>query len=303
MYLEHFGLKEFPFSITPDTAFFFSSDASQGALNTLLVATRAGEGFIKIIGEVGTGKTLLCRQLLRSVGPDFQTAYVPNPYQTPMGLLSDLVEELGANTTEMGTAPPAQQWHLLLKTLNQRLLALAHENKRVLVCLDEAQAMPIETLEALRLLTNLESEKRKLVQVVIFGQPELDQRLNHPSIRQLKQRITFDYYLGPLSNGELQRYVNHRMAVAGYNGPPVFTRLALWMLRSRSRGFPRLVNIAAHKALMSAYGRGKRRVGLLEVNEAVEDTASLRKRSHLVVLAGVALCSLGLIIFQFTKGL
>ena len=198
MYLQHFQLNEFPFGITPDTSFFFSSETSQEALNTLLVATRAGEGFIKITGEVGTGKTLLCRQLLLSVGSEFQTAYIPNPYLTPQGLLLELAEELGADTAALGEAAEMQRQHLLLKALNQRLLSLALENKRVLVCLDEVQAMPIETLEALRLLTNLETEKRKLVQVVIFGQPELDEKLNHPSIRQLKQRITFDYHLGPL---------------------------------------------------------------------------------------------------------
>jgi MSHA biogenesis protein MshM len=128
-------------------------------------------------------------------------------------LLLELAEELGADTAAIGQAPDLQQQHMLLKALAQRLLNLALENKRALVCLDEVQAMPIETLEALRLLTNLETEKRKLVQVVIFGQPELDEKLNHPSIRQLKQRITFEYHLGPLEGPELARYVNHRMAV------------------------------------------------------------------------------------------
>src|SRR5438105_7217613 len=157
MYLKHFHLNEFPFGITPDTSFFFSSRASQQALNTLLVATRAGEGFIKITGEVGTGKTLLCRQLLQSLGDDFQTAYIPNPHLTPLGLLQELADELGADTVGLGQATEMQYQHLLLKALRERLLILAHENKRVVVCLDEVQAMPIDTLEALRLLTNLET--------------------------------------------------------------------------------------------------------------------------------------------------
>ena len=301
MYLQHFQLKEFPFGITPDTSFFFSSQASQQALNTLLVATRAGEGFIKITGEVGTGKTLLCRQLLQSLGDDFQTAYIPNPYLTPLGLLQELAEELGADTAGLGQATEMQYQHLLHKALRHRLLSLAVQNKRVLVCLDEVQAMPIETLEALRLLTNLETQKRKLVQVVIFGQPELDEKLNHPSIRQLKQRITFDYHLGPLTGPELARYLDHRMAVAGYDGARLFSAPAMLILRWRTRGFPRLVNIVAHKALMCSYGRGKKSVGLREMNEAVDDTASLRIRVRHVALASLVIFTLSLLVLEFAR--
>ena len=274
MYLRHFQLAEFPFGITPDTSFFFSSSASQQALNTLLVATRAGEGFIKISGEVGTGKTLLCRQLLQSVGQEFQTAYIPNPCLTPQGLLLELASELGMQAPVLTGMPEAQHQHLLLSALNKKLLDLAQEGKRVLVCLDEAQAMPIETLEALRLLTNLETEKRKLLQVVIFGQPELDQKLDHPSIRQLKQRITFDDRLGPLRGPELTRYLDHRMTVAGYEGAPVFSPPAVALMRLRTSGYPRLVNVVAHKALMSAYGHGRRSVGLRDMAEALKDTSS-----------------------------
>jgi MSHA biogenesis protein MshM len=301
MYLQHFQLKEFPFGITPDTSFFFSSKASQQALNTLLVATRSGEGFIKITGEVGTGKTLLCRQLLQSLGNDFQTAYIPNPYLTPLGLLQELAEELGADTVGLGQATEMQYQHLLLKALRHRLLSLAQQNMRVLVCLDEVQAMPIETLEALRLLTNLETQKRKLVQVVIFGQPELDEKLNHPSIRQLKQRITFDYHLGPLTGPELTRYVDHRMAVAGYDGARLFSAPAMLILRWRTRGFPRLVNIVAHKALMCSYGRGKKSVGLREMNEAIDDTASLRIRARHVALVSLAIFALSLLVLEFAR--
>jgi len=300
MYLKHFRLKEFPFGITPDTSFFFSSRTSQQALNTLLVATRAGEGFIKITGEVGTGKTLLCRQLLESAGSDFQTAYIPNPCLTPTGLLLELAEELGADTNALNQAPEMQQ-HMLLKSLAQRLLNLALENKRALVCLDEVQAMPIETLEALRLLTNLETEKRKLIQVVIFGQPELDEKLNHPSIRQLKQRITFEYHLGPLDGPELVRYVNHRMAVGGYDGERVFSAPAMWMLRWRTRGFPRLVNIVVHKALMCSYGRGKKSVGFREMKEAISDTASLRLQAPHATWTFLAIFVLLLLVVEMAR--
>lgn len=292
MYLEHFQLKEFPFGITPDTSFFFSSAASQAALNTLLVAVRSGEGFIKITGEVGMGKTMLCRQLLQSLGDEFCTAYVPNPNLSPLGLLLEVADDLGADVDQLGPAARMQRAHLLMKLLRERLLSLALEGKRIVICLDEVQAMPRKTLETLRLLTNLETEKRKLVQVVIFGQPELDERLDHYSIRQLKQRITFDYHLGPMRTAELSRYLDHRMAAAGYTGPGAFSPAARWLMKWRTRGTPRLVNIVAHKALMVAYGRGRHRVGAREILSAVSDTASLRIALPRVALASVAMVAL-----------
>ena len=296
MYLRHFALREFPFSITPDTSFFFSSGRSQEALNTLLVAARMGEGFIKITGEVGTGKTLLCRKLISSLGPEFYVAYIPNPYLEPIALFMELASELGLELDP--NANPNQ--HQLLKSVTNKLLELAGEGKRVVICLDEAQAMPIETLEALRLLTNLETEKRKLLQVIIFGQPELEAKLNHPSIRQLKQRITFDYHLGPLTGSELHYYLHHRMVVAGYQGGRMFDGMASWLMDRRTRRIPRLVNIVAHKSLLSAYGKGKRRVGFFDVLAASNDTASLenlrpaRKTSLvLLFLLGSSIATLG----------
>jgi MSHA biogenesis protein MshM len=282
MYLEHFGLTEYPFSITPDTEFFFSSGVSQEALNTMLVAAKTGEGFIKITGEVGTGKTLLCRKLMSSLGPEFTIAYIPNPYLEPHTLFMELALELGA-TVEGAGAPNQQQ---LLKALTNRLLEISLDGKRALVCLDEVQAMPIETLEALRLLTNLETEKRKLLQVIIFGQPELEDKLNHPSIRQLKQRITFNYRLSPMTHDEIDYYVYHRMSVAGYKGGPPFTRLALWMLKRSTNCVPRLINIVAHKSLLAAFGKGHRQVTFMDVRAAVNDT--LPSRSKWIVVSGVA---------------
>jgi MSHA biogenesis protein MshM len=306
MYLQHFGLKEFPFSITPDTEYFFSSEAAQRALNTLLVAAEAGEGFIKITGEVGTGKTLLCRQLLASVGPQFQTAYLPNPMLDPAGLFLALAEELGIDVDAMSPTTASQtlqgpHLHALLKALNARLLELARAGKRTLFCLDEVQAMPIETLEALRLLTNLETEKRKLMQVVIFGQPELDRKLAHPAVRQIKQRISFDYRLTPLTGPEMARYLDHRTAVAGYPGTGLFTAPARRLLRLRTRGVPRLVNIVAHKALMCAYGRGKARVGVAEMREAINDTASLAPLMRLQLLGTLVVGCLGLIVIGLAR--
>ena len=302
MYLKHFGVKEFPFSITPDTSFLFSSEGSQDALNTLLIAVRMGEGFIKVTGEVGTGKTLLCRKLIAVLQKDFRTAYIPNPYLEPRALFMELASELEADIS-----PDAQlDQHQLLKALTNRLLhIIGHENKRVVICLDEAQAMPIETLEAMRLLTNLETEKRKLLQVILFGQPELEEKLNHPSIRQLKQRITFDYHLKPLSRDELDYYVHHRLVVAGYKGGRLFSPMAMWTLQRKTRRVPRLVNIVAHKSLLSAYGKGKRNVGMLDVLAAANDTASLRSSPRrkalnyfLIVLAGGGIAGLGWMYLQ-----
>lgn len=271
MYLEHYGLRELPFNITPDTSFFFASNRYQEALNTLLIAARTGEGFIKITGEVGTGKTLLCRKFMASLDPEFKTAYIPNPYLEPQALLQALAEELGVKPE------PDVNQHSLLKSLTNALLDYAREGKHVVVCLDEAQAMPLESLEALRLLTNLETEKRKLLQVVIFGQPELDDKLNHASIRQLKQRITFDYILGMLSRDDLHYYINHRLIVAGHQGGRLISPMALWLLHRKSGGTPRLVNILAHKALLSAYGKGHKTVGVRDVLAASKDTASTRQ--------------------------
>ena len=265
MYLNHFGLKELPFSITPDTSFYFASRSYQEGLNTLLFAILSGEGFIKITGEVGTGKTLLCRKLMSSLDASFKVAYVPNPYLEPQSLLMVLAQELGI------ALPGEVTQHALLNALTHGLLDFAREGIKVVVCLDEVQAMPIETLEALRLLSNLETEKRKLLQVVIFGQPELEDKLNHASIRQLKQRITFEYQLGRLSSDEMRYYLNHRLVIAGYQGSRIFSNLALTLMYLKSQGVPRLVNILAHKALLATYGKGKHQVGFSEVLAAVSD--------------------------------
>lgn len=284
MYRNHFGLRELPFGITPDTSFYFAAPASQEALNTLLVAAKNGEGFIKITGEVGTGKTLLCRKFMASLGSDFVTAYIPNPLLEPRTLMLALAEELGL-TPEKGI-----EQHHLLKSINQRLLDLARAGKRVLLCLDEAQAMPVETLEALRLLTNLETEKRKLLQIVLFGQPELNRKLQLESIRQLAQRITFHYHLGPLSRDDLEFYVSHRLNVAGYLGNRLFARDAVKALHAASGGVPRLTNILAHKALMLTYGEGRQQVRASHVRAAARDTVAVRTGA--LLWAGLAVPAL-----------
>lgn len=265
MYLEHFRLNELPFSITPDTSFFMNRSGHQDALNVLLVALRSGEGFIKITGEVGVGKTILCRVLIRSLGPAYVTAYIHNPYINPDSLLFAIAEELGLPYTERVSQ------YTMLKLITSRLNALHNEGKRVIVCLDEVQAMPVKTLEALRLLTNLETEKHKLIQVVLFGQPELDQLLNQPSIRQLRQRITFSYRLLPLNRVAMSKYVKHRLKTAGFAGERLFTNKALELAYRFSGGIPRLINIISHKALLSAYGEGVRTVTHKHVAAAASD--------------------------------
>jgi len=252
-------------------------------LNTLLFAILSGEGFIKITGEVGTGKTLLCRKLMSSLDSSFKVAYVPNPYLEPQSLLMVLAEELGI------ALPTAVTQHALLTALTHALLDFARNGIKVVVCLDEVQAMPIETLEALRLLSNLETEKRKLLQVVIFGQPELEDKLNHASIRQLKQRITFEYQLDRLSRDEMQYYLNHRLIIAGYQGSRIFSGAALTLLYFKSNGVPRLVNILAHKALLAAYGKGKQQVGLVEAFAAISDTKSIESTWRRLRLHGFSL--------------
>ena len=312
MYLQHFGLRETPFNLTPDTSFFFACSSYQEALNTLLVAARNGEGFIKITGEVGNGKTLLCRKFLATLNqgrpsttligtqdqaataetaPRFITAYIPNPYLEPSSLLLALAEEFRV-PLEKDT-----DQYLLLKGLTRALLDCARNGQRALVCLDEAQAMPLESLEVLRLLTNLETEKRKLLQVVLFGQPELNERLKHHSIRQLRQRISFQYDLQGLHKNELDRYLRHRLAVAGFTGETLFSGAAVGKLHRITGGTPRLVNIVAHKALMLAFSDGRQQVMARHIRDAAADTPEVRRDwlPWAVTLTGAAvIVSLGI---------
>ena len=293
MYQEFFGLTEAPFSITPDTSYFYAHGHYSEALNTLLVALRAGEGFIKVTGEVGTGKTMLCRKLLNTIEDRFITAYIPNPMLTPYGLQSAVADELGLDMSRH------YGHHQLLKMITNRLLELTADGKNVVLCIDEAQAMPVETMEALRLLTNLETEKQKLLQVILFGQPELDERLNEKNVRQLKQRITFSYQLKPIDREGMELYLTHRLGVAGYKGGNLFAVKAMGCLFKASRGIPRLINILSHKSMMSAYGEGTKYVDVKNMRAAIKDTedAQLRgsdkkKPGWLAIISAVLVASL-----------
>ncbi len=269
MYLQHFGLRELPFSLTPNTQFFLNMASYHKAYNMLMVSLANAEGFIKIVGEVGTGKTMLCRKVLNTLEEDkdnYVTAYIPNPVLSPKGLFLAFAEELNIDIDQdVGH-------HRLLKAITERLVDHSAKGKQVVLFIDEAHAMPEQTLEALRLLTNIETEQVKLFQVVLFAQPELDSLLSQPSLRQLRQRITFSFEIEALDREGIERYVVHRLATAGYNGPFLFSKRALDMLYKTSNGIPRIINILCHKSLMVAFGKGERSVAVDHIRSAAEDT-------------------------------
>lgn len=289
MYQEHFKLREAPFSLTPDPDYFYNYTGHQQALNVLLVALQSGEGLIKITGEVGTGKTLLCRKLLAALANEFQTAYLPNPLLTPFELYQALAEELNI------IVPQGITMHDLVKRITEQLVVLRKRDKKAVLCIDEAQAMPRESLEALRLLSNLETVKQKLLQIVIFAQPELDALLKKDNLRQLRQRITFSYDLPALDRAAVSGYVHHRLSVAGYTGRKLFDEAALDAVYRSSRGIPRLVNILCHKALMVAYGQGQSEVALAQVKMASNDTEDATKLSRSFLTGNSFYFAVGLI--------
>ncbi|MCW8196628.1 AAA family ATPase [Proteobacteria bacterium 005FR1] len=274
MYKDFYRFDELPFTLTPNTQFFFNQQSHREALNTMLLALRHSEGFIKIVGEVGTGKTLLCRKLLSLLDGHFITIYIPNPYLTPEELKGFIAEELGIKPEQ---SIPSYE---LLSIIYRHLIKLAEQGKQVVLVIDEAQAMPRETIESLRLLTNLETERRKLLQVVLLGQPELDVLLNRSDLRQLKQRIVFSERLRPFSVSGTAHYVRHRLLAAGCKAE-LFTPGALRLLALASGGTPRLINILAHKSLLAAYGRSEPQVKAKHVARAMADTEESRWQGKL----------------------
>ncbi|AGM42170.1 MSHA fimbrial biogenesis protein MshM [Aeromonas hydrophila] len=290
MYLNHFGLQEAPFGLTPNTGFYYGLPPHEEALQVLNWALAQGEGFIKVTGEVGTGKTLLCRKLLSELGSEerpVRLAWLPNPHLNPAELRIALALELGLAVRDQSELD-------LTDRIHRHLIALHRQGSRVVVLIDEAQALPDETLEAIRLFGNLETESSKLLQIVLFGQPELDTRLAKPHLRQLRQRIGFSYCLRPLRFDETRAYLEHRLQISGYRGAPLFGGRALRQLWRASRGIPRLINILAQKCLMLAYGQGARQIDSRLVRLAVRDTDDARRFVPrrwwpLVLLLGCAL--------------
>jgi len=276
MYEKHFGLSEPPFGLTPNTRYFLRAPSHADAIELLQVALREREGFIKVTGEVGTGKTLLCRLLLNTLTRlekekgGVATAYIPNPSLAPAELYEAVADELSV------PLPEAVNNHRLLKALNTDLIRRARLGQRVVLVIDEAQSMPEETLEALRLLTNLETESERLLQVVLFGQPELDETLSRSNLRQLSQRITFSHWLQPLDSTAVSRYLQHRLTRAGYDGAELFEASAVKQLARASGGVPRLLNILAHKCLLAAWGEGAVTVNRGHAIRAIRDTSGLK---------------------------
>lgn len=290
MYLSHFGLQEPPFTLTPNTQFYFGLPSHNEAMEVLKTALDAGEGFIKVTGEVGTGKTLLCRKLLNELPDNFPSAYIPNPMLSPEEFRRAVAAEIGV---VLDVGGDQQQF---TRQIEAKLIEKAKDGLSVVLIVDEAQAMPEETLEALRLMTNLETESKKLLQVVLFGQPELDQKLATPRLRQLKQRITFSYRLALMNVDQVEQYVQHRLQVAGYKGAPVFGHRACQMMVSACRGTARLINVVSHKALMLAYGEGKHEVTLEHIKYAVKDTEATQRRIAGMPLQAVGLAAAGVVI-------
>jgi general secretion pathway protein A len=251
LYLQFFGLNETPFSITPDPAFVYLSAAHRDALAHLLYGVGQGGagGFVQLTGEVGTGKTTICRCLLEQVPEDTQVALVLNPLMTPRELLATICEELGLSSSGISDSNK-----LMVDALNAYLLEQHAHGQHVVVVIDEAQNLSPEALEQVRLLTNLETPKEKLLQMVLLGQPELRQLLQRQNLRQLSQRITARYHLAPLNQDETLAYVKHRMQVAGAQRNP-FRPSAMRALYQRSGGIPRLINIIADRSLAGAYAR------------------------------------------------
>lgn len=302
MYQQYFNMSEMPFALLPDTSFFYESDSYKEALNVLLVAIRSGEGFVKVTGEVGTGKTMLCRKLLNCLDDkNYVSVYIPNPFLSPNQLRMALADELGVDYRDDISNDITS--YRLMSDITKKLMEHNNQGRKVVVCLDEVQAMPIETLEALRLFSNIETEKSKLMQTVLFGQPELDERLAQNCNRQLKQRISFSYKLEAVDRKSLTGYINHRLRIAGYHGGELFTSKAIDKIYKNSKGVPRIVNTLCNKTLILAFGQGKNNVVCKHVTQAINDAAegNTTKRLALPVLLAVfAVVVLGLITWVLT---
>lgn len=264
MYHEHFGLHESPFALTPDPRYLFMSDAHKEALASMIYGVQERKGFVLILGEVGTGKTTLIRHLLGHFGDDIRTVYIFNTLVT-------FDELLRATLRELELPCPSRQRVDMIETLNEYLIQETAAGRFVVLIIDEAQHLSPEVLEDLRMLSNLETARSKLLQIILVGQPELGQKLARPGLRQLRQRIGLVAELGPLGFAETVRYVNHRLEVAGLSSGRLFTQAALRRIHAASGGIPRLVNVLCDKALLLAYGDGARQVRRRIVRQVARD--------------------------------
>jgi type II secretory pathway predicted ATPase ExeA len=274
MYYSHFGLSQAPFKITPNTEFFFSGGNRGPILEALIYAITHGEGIIKVTGEVGSGKTMLCHMLPRRLPPHVDTVYIANPSVSPEEILHTIAFELqlpvdrGASRLEV------------MQALHDFLLKRYAEGKRVVVFVEESQSMPLATLEEIRLLSNLEAKNDKLLQIVLFGQPELDDNLRQPQTRPLRERITHSFRLEPLAPGEIREYLMFRMRAAGYRGPDLFSGSVVGGIARASLGLTRRVNLIADKALLAAFSENTHTIRPKHVDAAVRDSEFSQQPHH-----------------------
>jgi len=265
MYLSHFGLNEPPFRITPHVDFFFAGANRGATLEALLYAITHDEGIVKVSGEVGSGKTMLCRVLMERLPEHVDTILLSNPSLSREEILHAIADEL---KLDLG----AERQTVLLRALQEHLIALYGQNRRVVVLIDEAHAMPQETLEQIRLLSNLETGRSKLLQIVLFGQPELDLHLGTPHMRQLKERITHSFRLEPMLRSDIEEYIEFRMRAAGYRGPNVFTPAAVRQIVKASEGLTRRINILADKSLLAAFADNTHAITAKHAVRAIRDS-------------------------------
>ncbi len=265
MYLRHFGLNEPPFTITPHTEFFFAGANRGATLEALIYAITHGEGIVKVSGEVGSGKTMLCRVLMERLPASVETIYLAIPSLNRDEMLAAICADLGVSAT-------SQTANVLLKSLQEHLLRLHAEGRRVVALIDEAHAMPLDSLEEIRLLSNLETNTAKLLQIVLFGQPELDDNLAKPQMRQLRERITHSFRLSPLTLEDVGEYLRHRLRAAGYQGAEVFNRTCVKLIAKASQGLTRRINIIADKSLLAAYCGNAHGIGPAHIRAAIRDS-------------------------------
>ncbi|MBI1174929.1 MAG: AAA family ATPase [Sideroxydans sp.] len=288
MYLEHFGLNEPPFKITPITDFFFSGSNRGEILDALVYAISSSEGIIKITGEVGSGKTMLCRMLLERLPSQVEPVYLANPSLSREEMLYAIADGLGLDLE-------GQRVNVILQTLQSLLQQKTRDGKRVVILVDEAHAMPLDTLEELRLLYNLQAGDQKLLQIVLFGQPELNEKLDQPNMRQLKDRIVHHFTMLPLSKNAIASYLMFRMRAAGYRGPDIFSANAVKLIGSASHGLMRRVNILADKALLAAFVANTHQIDVRHVQAAIRDSELAPKQrnpKNIAVMGGIALATL-----------
>lgn len=296
MYTAFYGLREKPFSLTPDPRFLFLSESHREALAHLVYGIEQSEGFMAVTGEVGTGKTTLCRALLRKLEADTEIAFVFNPMSSGEELLRAISMEFGLITEGYSRVDLGRQ-------LNEFLLETSRKGRRALLIVDEAQNLAPETLEEIRLLSNLETSSAKLIQILLFGQPELDEMLDSRELRQLRQRITVRWGLKPLTTAETREYVRHRLRIAAGRECDLFTDKALREVRRRARGIPRLINVLCDRALLAGYAAGETRLGPKSIDRAAREILTvgsrrriwrsrLRRALSAAVLLGVAIGAL-----------